>query len=134
MKKLTGSCLCGTVKIQVPDNFIAMGHCHCSECRKFTGSAFSTAGIIKFDDLHFLEGEEHVTYYWKSESTELGFCRHCGSSLFSKKHDSETCALRLGVLDDMPTQHPAFHIFVDSKVEWDQINDDLTQYKEGITK
>ena len=38
MKLLTGSCLCGKVDIEIPDEFEYMGNCHCSDCRKFTGS------------------------------------------------------------------------------------------------
>ena len=38
MKQLEGTCLCGKVKIQTPDDFDYMGNCHCSECRKFSGS------------------------------------------------------------------------------------------------
>ncbi|CAM2961587.1 GFA family protein [Moritella viscosa] len=40
MRILNGSCLCGKVGIEVPDDFDYMGNCHCSECRKFTGSDY----------------------------------------------------------------------------------------------
>ena len=130
MKYLAGSCLCRKVKIQVPDSFDYVGNCHCSECRKFSSSAFATAAGVDFDDFKITEGEEFVAYYHKTENTDLGFCRNCGSSLFSKKLDSKKYNIRLGILDDVPTQKPTFHIFVGSKAPWHEITDDLKKFDE----
>ena len=130
MKYLNGSCLCNKVKIQVPDKFEYVGNCHCSECRKFSGSAFATAAGVDFSEFRITEGDEFVAYYHKTEDTVLGFCRNCGSNLFSKKLASKKYNIRLGILDDAPTQKPAFHIFVGSKAPWYDINDDLKQFEE----
>lgn len=130
MKYLTGSCLCGKVKIQIPDKFDMVGNCHCSECRKFSGSAFASAAAVDFDDFKVTQGEEFISYYPKTEDTDLGFCSHCGSSLFSKKSPIQKYLVRMGILDDAPTQHPAFHIFVGSKAPWYEITDDLPQFEE----
>ncbi len=77
---------------------------------------------------HHHEGEEAIGRYRKSAETTLAFCRHCGSSLFSQKSSSGKINLRLGVLDDVPSQRPAFHIFVGSKAPWHQIGDDCPQF------
>lgn len=130
MKYLSGSCLCGKVKIQVPDAFEYVGHCHCSECRKFSGAAFATAGGVGLSKLKILEGESALTYYQKSEETDLAFCNACGSSLFSKKRKTNMCNIRFGVFDDVPTEKPTFHIFVGSKAPWFEITDDLKQFDE----
>ena len=128
VKILKGSCLCGQVKIEVPDRFEYIGSCHCSECRKFSGAANATAGGIDGALLNMISGGESLSIYRKSENTELAFCRHCGSSLFSRKRDSGLCNLRLGILDDAPTQQPTFHIFVASKAPWEDICDDLPRF------
>lgn len=130
MKYLTGSCLCRKVKIQVPDRFDFVGNCHCSECRKYSGSTFATAGAVDFDNFKIIEGEESVAYYHKTEDTDLGFCGNCGSSLFSKKLKTRKFNIRLGILDDAPTQKPTFHMFVGSKAPWYDITDDLQQFDE----
>lgn len=75
MERLKGSCLCGKVKLEVADDFKYMGSCHCSECRKFTGSDYSSAGGIALDKLLVTEDKEHIQSYLKSENTELCFCR-----------------------------------------------------------
>jgi len=134
MTILNGSCLCGKVKIQVPDEFEYMGNCHCSECRKFTGSDYSSVGGISSSKFSFSSGEEYVTTYQKSAETELAFCKRCGSSLYSRKITGGKHNIRLGILDSVPTQKPDFHIFVGSKAPWYEINDDLKQFENGPVK
>lgn len=130
MKTLTGSCLCRKIKFRIPDKFHYMGNCHCSECRKFTGAAFSAAAGIDCNELEITEGKEFISFYHKTEDTDLAFCNNCGSSLFSKKLNTNICNIRLGVLDDNPSQKPSFHIFVASKAPWFEITDDLKQFDE----
>lgn len=130
MRYLTGSCLCKKIKIQVPDQFDFVGNCHCSECRKFSGSAFASAAGLDADDFKVLDGEDWIAYFHKTDETDLGFCRNCGSSLFSKKLRTNKYNIRLGILDDMPTQTPGFHIFAGSKAPWYEINDDFQQFEQ----
>ena len=55
-------------------------------------------------------------------SLRLEWMQTVGSTLGGKIN------LRLGVLDDVPSQRPAFHIFVGSKAPWHQIGDDCPQF------
>ncbi|MDX7876680.1 GFA family protein [Aeromonas veronii] len=128
MKELHASCLCGAVALTLPDQFDYMGNCHCSECRKFSGGDYASVGGLDGNKVTIVKGEETIGRYRKSAETTLAFCRHCGSSLFSQKSSSGKINLRLGVLDDVPSQRPAFHIFVGSKAPWHQIDDDCPQF------
>lgn len=128
MKYLTGSCLCGKVEIQVPDKFEFIGYCHCSECRKWSGSAFAAGGLVEIEDFKITSGDGFVSHYHKSEETDLGFCSNCGSSLFSKKLKRGKYIVRLGVLNGNPTQRPDVHIFVASKAPWFEITDHLDRF------
>lgn len=128
MKELHASCLCGAVALTLPDQFDYMGNCHCSECRKFSGGDYASVGGLDGNKVTIIKGEEAISRYRKSAETTLAFCRHCGSSLFSQKSSSGKINLRLGVLDDVPSQRPAFHIFVGSKAPWHQIGDDCPQF------
>lgn len=128
MKELHASCLCGAVALTLPDQFDYMGNCHCSECRKFSGGDYASVGGLDGNKVTIVKGEEAIGRYRKSAETTLAFCRHCGSSLFSQKSSSGKINLRLGVLDDVPSQRPAFHIFVGSKAPRHQIGDDCPQF------
>ena len=131
MKNLSGSCLCGKVRIQVPDDFKYMGNCHCSECRKFSGSDYASVGGLDSSKFKIIDGESDITYFKKTEETDLAFCSVCGSSLFSRKNTGHRHNVRLGILNDIPANKPTFHIFTGSKAEWNNICDDLPQFEEG---
>ena len=48
---LTGKCFCSAVEYSVPDAFVYAMNCHCSNCRRTTGSAFKPfAGIERRSD------------------------------------------------------------------------------------
>lgn len=128
MNQLKGTCLCGQVTIEVPDDFTFLGYCHCSECRKWTGSAFATGGMVDADALAITAGADAVSRYRKSDETELAFCSRCGSSLFSRKIQLNKCIVRLGILDDAPARRPGVHIYCASKAPWFEIADDLPQF------
>ncbi|MGY3903887.1 GFA family protein [Aeromonas lusitana] len=129
MKMLHASCLCGAVKLRLPDSFDYMGNCHCGECRKFSGSDYASVGGLDGDKVEVMQGGDAIARFQKSEETRLAFCRHCGSSLFSQKLSSGKINLRLGILDDVPSQQPGFHIFVGSKAPWHRIGDDCPQFE-----
>lgn len=128
MNTLHAICLCGAVALTLPDQFDYMGNCHCSECRKFSGADYASVGGLDGDKVTIAKGAEAIGRYQKSDETSLAFCRHCGSSLFSQKRSTGKINLRLGILDEAPSQKPALHIFVGSKAPWHQIGDDCPQF------
>ncbi|RZK99729.1 MAG: GFA family protein [Rubrivivax sp.] len=132
MKKLSGRCLCGAVRYEVNDNFKYSGFCHCSDCRRFSGSASSAMAGIPSDEFRFTSGLDAVKQYAKTAHTVLAFCSHCGSSLYAAKPQRGMVHLRLGTLDDAPSLRPQFHSYVASKAEWDtSLCDGLPQYPAG---
>lgn len=129
MKTINASCLCRRVQLGLNDNFLYMGNCHCSECRKFTGSDYSSAGGLKAEDVEILQGKESIACYDKSEETSLFFCKHCGSSLYSFKHATQIYNIRLGILDGVSVSKPRFHIHTASKASWVEITDNLKVFE-----
>ena len=97
MKNLSGSCLCGKVVIHIPDDFEYMGNCHCSECRKFSGSDYASVGGLDSSKFKIISGDSDITYFHKTEETDLAFCSFCGSSLFTRKNKSHKHNIRLGI-------------------------------------
>jgi hypothetical protein len=128
MTELGGGCLCGAVRYAVRDALVYSGYCHCSECRRFSGSAFSAYGGVRETDFRVVTGADRITHYRKSENSTLGFCRVCGSSLYAQKPGRGMVHLRLGTLDQAPTLRPDAHVFVGSKAAWHEIGDELPQY------
>lgn len=127
---LTGSCLCGAVRYEVHGPFLRAGHCHCSRCRKHSGTAVCTQGRVHKEDFHLVAGAEHVRSYRPDGGSVKAFCEICGSSLFGGTWpDGPEVSIRLGSVDGDPGIRPQMHTFVGSKAPWDVICDDLPQHE-----
>jgi len=127
---LRGSCLCGAVTYALDGAPLLMENCHCSMCRKAHGSAYTTFLKIARKDFRFTQGEDFVARYRSSAGVTRSFCRECGGRLlFDWDQATEHLWLAAGGLDDDPGITPSMHIFVRSKADWDQIDDDLPQYE-----
>ncbi len=129
----TGSCLCGSIAYEVDKIESQMSHCHCSMCRKFHGSAFSTFGEAKVGNFRWIKGEELLASYKANNGAVRRFCKVCGSSMtFSASGDtSKLIEFSLGTLDSKIDLHPDAHVYIKSKVAWFEVCDDLPQYKAG---
>ena len=126
---LTGRCLCGALEYRVPDAFEYALNCHCSECRRTTGSAFKPLAGIKRDQLSLVSGEDRILIYGDTAGGHDLHCATCGSFLYSVVRDGAYVHVAMGTLVDEPTIGPAMHIFVGSKAKWHVITDDLPQYE-----
>jgi hypothetical protein len=125
---LTGRCLCGAVAYAVADAFQYAMNCHCSNCRRTTGSAFKPFAGIQRDQLRIAHGSDAVTIYGNEAAHDV-HCATCGSMLYSVVRDGAYVHVAMGTLVDDPTIRPSMHIFVGSKAKWYQITDDLPQFE-----
>ena len=121
-----GSCLCGGVTFELTRPFRRASHCHCSRCRKHSGSGHLTHGRVPREGFRLLTGEGLIEV-WRPAAggAAKAFCRRCGSSLFGGSWpDGPEVSVRLGALDDDPGVRPQFHTFVDSRGAWEVLPDD----------
>ena len=129
---IRGSCLCGGVRFEVTPPFVRAGHCHCSRCRKHSGTAVCTQARVPREQFRLVQGEELIRVYGHGEGAVKAFCTTCGSSLFGGHWpDGRQVSIRLGAFDDDPGIRPQFHTYVDSRAPWDVITDDLPQFSQA---
>ncbi|WP_392552824.1 GFA family protein [Orbus wheelerorum] len=131
---LTGSCLCGVIRYQITmDNHIdAVVFCHCKRCRKWSGSAFNSAIVIKANDLTFLTGQNKLKTF-SINGVNRHFCHECGSNIFtSRDNNKESYRLRIGTLDMPIYPKQKIHIYTQDKANWDIICDGGTEFSESI--
>ena len=121
-----GSCLCGGVRFEVTLPFRRANHCHCSRCRKHSGTFGLTQGRIPREQFRLLAGEELIRVYRPPDGGKVkAFCGECGSSLFGGDWpDGDELSIRLGSFDDDPGVRPQAHVFVESRAPWDVLPDD----------
>jgi len=129
---LRGSCLCGGIRYEIQGELRLPLHCHCSMCRKATGTAFRTRASVRSRDFRWVVGEDLLSRYPSSDGDVRTFCGVCGSTLVTFFPNSpEELGLALGTLDDDPGVRPRLHVHVASKAPWYEIADDLPQFPEG---
>ena len=128
-RRLAGKCMCGAVQYSVADEFLYAMNCHCSNCRRTTGSAFKPFAGIEREKLEISEGRDDVMRFG-GEQNHDAHCKRCGSLLYSLVRDGAFVHVAMGTLVDDPTIRPTQHIFVGSKASWFTITDDLPQYEE----
>src|SRR5207253_11331394 len=101
---LTGGCLCGGVRFEVTEPLVSANYCHCTRCRRRTGTAASAQVHVAPGSLRILAGDELVRRY-DPDGGGFGklFCVRCGSALFSAPPGTdEILAVRLGACDGDP--------------------------------
>jgi hypothetical protein len=133
VRVLSGACLCGAVRYTVADAFAYALNCHCSNCRRTTGSAFKPFAGIARDKLGLSKGRDDLLIYG-DESGHDAHCRRCGSLLYSVVRDGAYVHVAMGTLVDDPAIRPTAHIFVGSKAPWFTITDSLPQYQRHVVE
>jgi hypothetical protein len=124
---LRGSCLCGGVTYEVVDAFEYAMHCHCSQCRRSTGSAFKSLAGINASQFALAEGDGELLRYGDEHGYDA-HCRSCGSLLYSLVREGQYVHVAMGTLINEPSIRPTMHIFVGSKAPWFEITDPLPQF------
>jgi hypothetical protein len=125
---LRGQCLCGAVRYAVSNTFRYSFNCHCSQCRRATGSAFKPFAGIESEALQLTEGSGEVMIYGDPQATHDVHCGRCGSLLYSVVREGAYVHVTLGTLLDAPGIRPSAHLFVGSRAPWHEITDSLPQY------
>ena len=113
----TGGCQCGAVRFSAEGTPKFVGNCHCGDCRKATGAAFSTYvgyldGAVRWDgDARRLSQS--------SSGVKRGFCGKCGSPVSYQGHKwaGET-HLFIGGFDDPAGLVPTGDVFTSEALSW----------------
>ena len=108
MDRLTGSCLCGDVRIAASGEPYRTGVCHCLDCRKHHGALFFAAAIFP---------AEAVTIDGQTRDYEgRHFCPRCGSSVFNRHGDE--VEVHLGALDAPDQLTPTYECWTVRRESW----------------
>jgi hypothetical protein len=119
----TGSCLCGAVRFTVDGEPEHVGRCHCTDCRKESGSAFTVYGQWPRDRFE-LTGDV-AAFDGRS------FCPRCGSRLGCFDDDA-VVEIRLGSLDDAPFElRPEAEIWIKRREPWVHAVEGAAQHQES---
>jgi hypothetical protein len=115
----------------VADEFAYALNCHCSNCRRTTGSAFKPFAGIAREKFGLVRGEDDLLIYGDPAAHDA-HCKRCGSLLYSLVRAGAYVHVAMGTLVDAPSIRPTAHIFVGSRAPWFEITDDLPQHEGHI--
>jgi hypothetical protein len=121
----TGGCLCGAVRYSVRGDPLYVGRCHCADCRKESGSAFS---VYAQWPVEVFEMTGEIASY-----DDRGFCARCGSRLLDLSDlEDSIIEIRLGSLDNAPFElTPRTEIWVKRRESWIPLVDGAAQHDEN---
>ena len=115
-----GSCLCGAVAFRIEGAVKLFQYCHCSRCRKSSGSAHAANIFVPADQLVFEQGQELLrryelptAKYWCS-----AFCATCGARLPWLTRNGKAYVVPAGSLDDDPGARPTRNVHFASRGPW----------------
>lgn len=120
MTEYRGECLCGAVRYVIEAGEPAgMYLCHCSRCRKETGTIHGANVFFPVGELRFERGEANLTAYALAGTRKARlFCTTCGSPM-PRETPEGRLILPAGSLDDSTLVRPTAHIHCDSASAWD---------------
>ena len=121
-----GGCQCGKIRYQAQGEPSNTTNCHCTQCRLAAGAAYMTFTAFPLANVTF--ATEKPKFYESSDKAERGFCPSCGTALSFNFIGSDTINIATLTFDDPSPFPPTDHIFIDSKVSWLVIGDDLPQF------
>ena len=130
-----GECNCGAVRFEIDADLSGVFVCHCSICRRSTGSNGIAVVIVPNEQFRWIQGQEHVTKWVKPNSTwETWFCRICGSRV-PGHNDAARMFVPAGTLSEGEEALKVIHhIWVGSKAVWEEIGDAGKQHPEGFRR
>ncbi|HEY1706709.1 MAG TPA: GFA family protein [Rhizomicrobium sp.] len=81
------SCCCGACAIEVEGEPALNALCHCSSCKRRTGSAFGWSAYFPDDRIVAKSGDLRVYAKGGDNPFQRSFCAKCGTTLFWKSQN-----------------------------------------------
>lgn len=125
-----GGCLCDAIRYQISGRVSDVGECHCSICRKATGTGCTAVVITSAKSFGWLAGEASVAHFARPGGWSAAFCPTCGAPVPRVHENGKVVLVPAGGLDGRPDLSVGQHIFVGSMAPWDAIGDDAPRHDE----
>ena len=128
-----GSCLCGAVRYEVRQPFDKFLYCHCSRCRKATGTAHAANAVVAPEAFRWTAGEDNVVRYDLStaRSFATAFCKTCGSPMPHLTRSGLRVIVPAGTFDEALGAKPDIHAYWASRADWYEGDPDLAKVEDA---
>jgi hypothetical protein len=79
-----GQCFCGAVRVEAAGEPEAMGYCHCSSCRSWSGGPVNAFSLWNPEAVQVTAGSEHLATFEKTSFSARQYCSRCGGHVMSR--------------------------------------------------
>lgn len=118
---LEGGCNCGAVRYRIAGDPVAVAQCHCRNCQRQSGSAFSLNLLVRASAAEIAG----ILTTYEDRDTESGrpvlrkFCGTCGSPIVSVPTPGNGMLIvKAGTLDDPAAVTPRVSVWTDTRLPW----------------
>lgn len=124
----SGGCACGAIRYECTAEPIAMFKCHCRDCQRVSGGAYSPVVLVSSSAFKVTQGElrYHFTDSQRGGRHKRGYCVDCGSRLTGSPSDK--IGILAGSLDDPTVFRPSMDIFICDVQPWDRMDPDSLKH------
>ena len=109
--------------------------CHCKNCQRQTGTAFSIIVGLPEDSLVFSKSDTLTVYLDHGKSgraVQRKFCNNCGSPILSITQAAPGLSIiKAGTLNDKSWLKPTTQFWCSTSQPWLDMSDELTKYDEN---
>lgn len=109
MSQYTARCFCGAVEFTVTGEPAAMGYCHCSSCRHWSGGPVNAFSLWAPEAIRVTKGEHLIGTYNKTPVSYRKWCTQCGGHLFADHPPFNLVDVFAAMLPNMPFK-PMLHV------------------------
>ncbi|CAI6313666.1 unnamed protein product [Periconia digitata] len=119
-----GGCVCDGIRYTIEGEPVAKALCHCKDCRKISGSTYSTNGVYPSSGFKVTKGEAktHSTKGDSGNTITSYFCPDCGSTMWRDGGAFPGMVIvKLGTLDDpkaLENLKPVRELYASGRVSW----------------
>jgi hypothetical protein len=120
---MVGQCLCGGVTFEFDGPISSIELCHCSRCRRATGSVFAAEFYVHPAGFRWVRGENLISFYdapilRNPPPYRISFCHTCGSQVPTVREGSPAISIPTGLVQGELPARASDHIFVGMKAPW----------------
>ena len=128
--KYQGQCLCGEVAFTIDEIPSGIYQCHCSECRKITGTSSNASCLVTERNFSWVKGQSNILSYTHKSGYRSDFCGTCGSLLPNKIKEKPLYWVPVGALESTQEMEVKAHLCISSKASWEKNIESGIQYSE----
>ena len=129
MKCYTGGCSCGSIRFALSEYLYVLA-CHCTACKKRTGSAFGVSVVAENQGISQVSGrlQKYTRIAESGRPVVYEFCPECGTTvLWRIEAAPDRTIFAGGAFDDMRALDPAGEMYNENKLSWARVECSLSR-------